>query len=100
MAWDVTFTHPTTRIATCEIRRQTGGIWLPLFSQNAPNDKTDIRGPFAQPTHEIRKPFASKRDVDAHPIPFVDEHVLQIATDAVQHLELERIPSHVRLVRP
>src|SRR5262245_59613043 len=75
--------NPMSRIRRYGHRPQTAGIWLPLFSHNAPNHKTDIRRPLAQPGNEKRNPFASERDVDADAVSLVDEHGLQIAADAV-----------------
>ena len=60
---------------------------------------SDIGRTLAEPAHEVRKPFAAERNVDAHAIPRLHEHRLQIAADAVQHLELESIGRDAVLAR-
>src|SRR6187401_2983021 len=61
------------------------------FAEDGANDKADVGRSFAKPTHEIRKPLATERNVNADSTAFRDQCRLKIATDAVQHLELEPI---------
>src|SRR5689334_15520927 len=70
------------------------------FAQEAAQHEPDIRRAFAEPPHEIGKPFASEGNVDAHPVAVPDEERLQIAPDAVEHLELEAIGTDAVLGRP
>src|SRR5580765_8907013 len=100
MVREVTRANPMSRIGRYADGRQTAGSWLPLFSKNAANHKTDVGWPLAQPAHEIRKPFASERDVHTDAVALADEHGLQVAADAVEHLELERIASDMGFVHP
>ena len=40
-------------------------ISLPTLAKDSAKDETDIGGPFAEPPHEVRKPFTPEWDV--HP---------------------------------
>ena len=40
----------------------------PALAEDAADNERDIRRPLAEPAHEVRKPFAAERDVDAHPV--------------------------------
>src|ERR1700716_2566447 len=70
---------------------------LPTLSEDGAHDKRDIRGPFAQPAHEIWKPFATEWDVHPNAIAFLDERRLQIPANAVQHLKFKLIRREVVL---
>src|SRR5690349_19536838 len=61
------------------------------FVEDRAHDKSDIGGSFAEPPHEIRKPLPAERHVNADPVALGGQRRLQVAADAVQHLELESI---------
>src|SRR5690242_21746426 len=58
------------------------------LAENSANNETDIGWAFAETTHEVREPFAAERHVDAHAIPIAVQRGLQVAANAIQHLEL------------
>src|SRR5262245_29439355 len=64
---------------------------LPAVADDALQYECDVGGPFAEAAHEIGIPLLAERHVDAHAIAFLHERRLQIAPDAVKHLELEAI---------
>src|SRR5665213_1433509 len=49
----------------------------------------DVRRPLGQASHEVRIPLRTEWDVATHAPAFVHDLLLQVATYAVQHLELE-----------
>ncbi len=53
------------------------------------SDEPDVGGPFTEPAHEVRKPLLAERHVDPNGMALARERRLQIAADAVQHLELD-----------
>jgi hypothetical protein len=61
------------------------------FAQHAPDHETDIGGPLAKTPHEVREPFTTEWNIDADAEAVARERRLQIAPDAVQHLELVAI---------
>src|SRR5580765_837335 len=74
--------------------------WLATFTEHAAQDEPDVRGPFAQTAHEVRVPVAAEGQIDAHAVAVRDQACLQVAADAVQHLELESIGGDALLGRP
>ena len=69
-----------------QVSDQRRSPYLPLH--NRFQDEADIGRALAEPPHEIREPLLAERHVDAHPVALGDERGLQIAPDAIQHLEL------------
>src|SRR4051794_39704702 len=62
------------------------------FAENAAHYEADVRGAFAQTTHEVGEPFTPEWNVDADEVPFAVQPSLEIASDSIQHLELEAGP--------
>jgi hypothetical protein len=58
------------------------------FPEQSADYKSDVRRPFTKPPHEVGEPFTPEWDVYADAVSPVSEIRLQIAADAVQHLEL------------
>src|SRR5688500_3154796 len=59
------------------------------FTEHAADDESDIGGALAEAPHEVGEPFTAEWNIDAHPVPLPLQRVLQVAADAVEHLELE-----------
>jgi|HubBroStandDraft_1064217.scaffolds.fasta_scaffold00870_16 hypothetical protein len=57
--------------------------------QQIPRDEQDIGRPLAQPPHEVGIPLAAEGNVDADAPAVTRELSLQVAADAVEHLEFE-----------
>src|SRR5262245_11328096 len=72
------------------LRRPELQLGLTLAEQAA-KDETDVRGTFSEAAHEVWEPLPAERNVHPHTEAFGHERRLEIATDAVQHLELESI---------
>jgi len=53
-------------------------------------DEKGVGGAFGEAAHEIGIPGIAIGDVEAEAVAAGDEHALEIATDAVQHLKFER----------
>ena len=51
----------------------------------------NIGGALTQSPHKVGIPLAAERDVDADPPALAHQTLLQVAADAIKHLELERI---------
>lgn len=60
---------------------------LPL-AHHAADHETDIGWALAEAPHEVREPFTTEWNIDAHMEAVPRQRRLEIAPDAVQHLEL------------
>ena len=60
----------------------------------------DVGRALAQPAHEVGKPLAPERNVDAHAVALLGERGLQIAAHAVQQLKLESVRADAAFGRP
>ena len=60
-----------------------------LGSEEVARQEEDVGGAFGQPAHEVGVPLGAEGDVDADAVALADELALQVAADAVEHLELE-----------
>ncbi len=60
-----------------------------LVLEEVLREEEHVGGTFGQTAHEIGVPLGAEGDVDADAEAFSDELALQVATDAVEHLELE-----------
>src|SRR5512132_296851 len=58
------------------------------FLEHVASEECDVGRTFREASHEIRIPLRAEGNVDAHSIPFAYKPVLEVAADAVQHLEL------------
>lgn len=52
-------------------------------------DEEKVGGPFGQAAHEVGVPGVAVRDVEAKAVAGGDEHALEVAADAIEHLEFE-----------
>src|SRR5215203_2747660 len=71
----------------------------PAFAEDPAEDETDIGRPFAETSHEIRKPLPPERHVYPHPVALAGQGGLQVAPDAVQHLKLVLVDRALALRR-
>src|SRR5580693_6511583 len=62
-----------------------------LSSQEVLGNEQHVRRTLGQPPHQIRIPFGSERNVDSHSPSVASQALLQIAADAVKHLELKGV---------
>jgi hypothetical protein len=62
-------------------------------------EELEIGGALGHPPHEVRVPGRAVRDVDPDSVAFARQLLLEVATDAVQHLDLELPLSLARLRR-
>src|SRR6185369_16823127 len=62
-----------------------------LFSTDSAHYKAEVGRALAKTAHEIREPFASEWDVQPHRIAFRGQFRLQVASNSIQHLELESV---------
>src|SRR3972149_1667892 len=53
------------------------------------HDEEHVGRPLRHATHQVRIPSLAEGYVHPHVVAFLDQHLLQIAAHAVQHLELE-----------
>ena len=65
----------------------TDGSWL-VFEEVF-YEEEDVGGAFGQAAHEVGVPLRAKGDVDADAVVFGGQATLQVAADAVEHLEFE-----------
>src|SRR6186997_3174491 len=61
------------------------------LAQYSADYKTDVRGPLAEPPHEVREPLATEWHVDPDAISRVAQLRLKVPAHAVQHLEFVTI---------
>src|SRR5688572_23989922 len=64
-------------------------LLVSAFAEDSAQYKSDIGRPLAKPPHEIGEPLTPKRDVHAHEVAPRDERGLKVASNSIQHLELE-----------
>src|SRR5512138_559495 len=69
------------------------------LAQHVARDEGDVRGPLGEAAHEVRIPLRAEGDVDAHPPPLAHDLLLEVAADAVEHLELEALGRDAALAR-
>src|SRR5271157_2321150 len=62
-----------------------------LLPEQIAGDEQDVGGALREPAHVVGIPGLAKRDVEAQAVAFGGQPALQVAADAVQHLELESI---------
>src|SRR5215510_6746173 len=62
-----------------------------FFSKDSAHHKAEVGRPLAKAAHEIREPFASEWDVQPHRMAFRGQFRLQVASNSIQHLELESV---------
>jgi hypothetical protein len=62
-------------------------------------DKQEIRRTLGQTPHQVGIPRLAKRHIDAQIVPLFDQLLLEIATNAVEHLKLEAIVANLLLTR-
>src|SRR6476646_9782377 len=55
---------------------------------DVPGDEGEVGWPFGESAHEIRIPLRPEGNIHPHPVAFGDELFLEVAADAVEHLEL------------
>ncbi len=77
--------------------RLHGRIGILLLVEQVFCDEEGVGGSFGEAAHEVGIPLGAEGDVDAHVEPVVDEGFLQVAADAVEHLELEGLRVDVAL---
>src|SRR5260221_1972438 len=82
------WTRPDRRSARATDRRP-----LTPFLEHAADDEPDVGRALAETPHEIWKPLAAKRDVDAQRVAVGGKLRLQVGPDAVEHLKFEPISS-------
>ena len=61
------------------------------FCEERSNDESHVRRSLPESPHEVRKPLVSERHIHAHAVTLVAQRLLQVAADAVEHLELKPI---------
>src|SRR2546430_11291217 len=84
--------QPTSLSRSADTRRfPNSGTPLSLVSKQVLSNKQCVGGAFCQTSHEVGIPFGAKRDVDPHPPSLSYQGLLQIAADAVKHLEFKGI---------
>src|SRR5207248_8832423 len=54
-------------------------------------EEEDVGGAFGEAAHEVGVPFRAEGDIDADAVALGGEAALEIAADAVEHLELEGV---------
>src|SRR6202165_5540646 len=69
----------------------------PALPDEAADAQQQAGGVSRQPPHQVRIPLGSVGHVDPNAIAFPQEPVLQIAADAVEHLELETVRGNLAL---
>src|ERR1035437_1313814 len=62
-----------------------------FLAGDAAQEEHHVGRAFSQAAHEVRVPLATIGHVDPDPIARLDELLLQVAPDAVEHLELELV---------
>src|SRR5947209_969315 len=67
--------------------------WLPLSAQHVLEDEPEVGRALRQAAHQVGIPMCAERRVHAHPVSLRNQSCLDIAPDAVKHLELEPIRS-------
>ena len=60
-----------------------------LFFQHVSGYEEDVGGALGEAAHEVGVPLVAEGNVDADVVAFFDELLLEVATDAVEHLEFE-----------
>src|SRR5579871_3494275 len=60
-------------------------------SQQVPRQEEDIGRPFRQPPHKIWIPRLAVRNVEPQSVSFVNQLPLDVAADAIEHLEFEGV---------
>src|SRR5215208_5032202 len=76
---------------------RTASEKLSLFSKDSEHHKAEVGGTFAKTTHEVWKPFASKRDIESHRVAVRRQFRLQVASNSIQHLEFEPVVADATL---
>src|SRR5215472_13353869 len=61
----------------------------PSTAEEVFGEEEDVGGAFGEAAHEVGVPLGAEGNVDADAIALGDELALQVAADAVEHLELE-----------
>src|SRR5687768_10955999 len=67
--------------------------------EDAAKHEQHVRRPLREPSHEVRIPLGSVRDVHPQARAAIEQAALEVAPDAVQHLVLEPIGTDAALAR-
>src|SRR5215469_781080 len=60
-------------------------------------EENQICGALGEAAHKVREPILAKRDVDADAIALLDELLLQVRADSIQHLKFKFVLGDVLL---
>src|SRR5476651_2231789 len=75
-------------------------VTVERLSEHAAGNEGDVGGALREAAHEIRVPLRAEGNVDANAVSVLHQRILQIATYAVEHLELVAVARDVLLFRP
>src|SRR6476469_9514686 len=75
-------------------------VTVERLANDVAGDEGDVGRALREPAHEIRIPLGAEGHVAADAIPFLHERFLEVAADAVEHLELEAVDADSLLLRP
>src|SRR5271168_1251011 len=64
-------------------------VEIDLVLEEVLDEEDDVGGALGEATHEVGVPLRTEGNVDADPIALGHQAVLEIAADAVEHLEFE-----------
>src|ERR1700674_5170194 len=64
-------------------------FWFALVLEEVFGQEDDVGGAFGEAAHEVGVPLRAEGDIDADAVALGRETALEIAADAVEHLELE-----------
>jgi len=81
---DGSFSRCAGEISRCDYRTVERSVFEEVFGQ-----EEDVGWSLGEAAHEVGVPLCAEGDVDADAETFGDEGALEVAADAVEHLELE-----------